>query len=100
RRTRELGHGDVGQGQVPADRAGVGPLRQEWRKGRSDARAPSPLVGEGWGVRGYGVSAETYPSPELHLRCNSTSPTRGEVTPKQAEAIRPARDRPLPRIPS
>ena len=35
------------------------------------------------GVRGYGLSMEQNPSPGLHLRCNPTSPTRGEVAPSK-----------------
>src|ERR1700731_1223614 len=52
---------------------------------------PPPLW-ERAGVRGSGPSIERNPSPGSHLRCNPTSPTRGEVSepadrPIQLKAI-------------
>src|SRR5260221_12783898 len=42
---------------------------------------PLPLW-ERVGVRGHGLSIERNPSPGSHLRCDPTSPTRGEVAPR------------------
>jgi hypothetical protein len=42
-------------------------------------RNPLSPCGERVGVRGYGLSKEHNPSPGSHLRCDPTSPTRGEV---------------------
>jgi hypothetical protein len=44
----------------------------------NDGALPLPLW-ERVGVRGFGPSIGRNPSPGSHLRCDPTSPTRGEV---------------------
>src|SRR5258708_30871025 len=41
--------------------------------------APSPLVGEGWGEGSRSIDGKKTPHPDRILRCDPTSPTRGEV---------------------
>jgi hypothetical protein len=45
---------------------------------RDEGALPLPLR-ERVGVRGSGLSIEHNPSPGSHLRCDPTSPARGEV---------------------
>ena len=54
----------------------------------NEGALPLPLW-ERVGVRGFGLSMEHNPSPGSHLRCDPTSPTRGEVSEPLPVAMGP-----------
>ncbi|SDT34405.1 hypothetical protein SAMN05444158_5518 [Bradyrhizobium canariense] len=66
---------------------GVRSKQSNGRYRRNGSALPLPLW-ERAGVRGPGLSLGLNPSPGSHLRCNPTSPTRGEVIEPAARAAR------------